>query len=112
MLAALALLSFTATALPLASPDGWCDGRTAVPALEEMLPRAEVALRLPGTEGVAVDQASRCIAIEVSTPGTARLVALLLRGVKVPHGVVDLRVVERAAPPEARGARDRAEAIL
>jgi hypothetical protein len=78
-----------------------CDGLTAVPALEEMLPRARAALDIPGTEQVALDPARRCIGIQVRTQGTARLVKLLLRGVKIPREAVDLRVVEPVPPPGA-----------
>ena len=76
-----------------------CNGLTAVPALEEMLPRARAALDIPGTEQVAVDPARRCIGIQVRTRGTARLVKLLLRGVKIPREAVDLRVVEPVPAP-------------
>jgi hypothetical protein len=48
---------------------------------------------------VAVDPAIRCIGIQVRTPGTARLVKLLLRGVEVPREAVELRVVPPAAAP-------------
>lgn len=78
-----------------------CNGLTAVPALEEMLPRARAALDIPGTEQVAVDPARRCIGIQVRTQGTARLVKLLLRGVKIPREAVDLRVVEPVPAPGA-----------
>lgn len=87
--AAAAVLTITPAAL--AKP---CDGRTAAPALEQMLPRARLALDLPGTDQVALDPAGRCIGIQVRTTGTARLVKLLLRGVEVPRSAVDLRVVE------------------
>ena len=78
-----------------------CHGLTAVPALEEMLPRARAALDIPGTDQVAVDPASRCISIQVRTRGTARLVKLLLRGVEIPREAVDLRVVEPVPAPGA-----------
>ena len=81
---------------PLAKP---CDGLTALPALEELLPRARAALDIPGTDQVALDPAGRCIGIQVRTQGTARLVKLLLRGVKVPREAVDLRVVESVPAP-------------
>ncbi|HEX2219855.1 MAG TPA: hypothetical protein VHG35_13705 [Gemmatimonadales bacterium] len=71
-----------------------CDGRTVVPALEQMLPRARVALDLAGTDEVTLDPADRCIDIQVRTSGTARLVKLVLRGVEVPRSTVNLRVVE------------------
>ena len=105
MLRTLALSSIAVSALALtprletlAKP---CDGLTAVSVLEEMLPRARAALDIPGTEQVALDPASRCIGIQVRTPGTARLVKLLLRGVKIPREAVDLRVVEPAPVPGA-----------
>jgi hypothetical protein len=78
-----------------------CNGLTAVPELEKMLPRARVALDIPGTEQVGLDPTRRCIGIEVRTQGTARLVKLLLRGVKIPRGAVDLRVVEALPAPGA-----------
>jgi hypothetical protein len=99
-LSTIAVSAFALTSGPdtLAKP---CDGRTAVPALEEMLPRARAALDIPGTEQVALDPTSRCIGIQVRTQGTARLVKLLLRGVKIPPEVVDLRVVEPVPAPGA-----------
>jgi hypothetical protein len=74
-----------------------CSGGTAGPVLEEMLVRARAALDLAGTEQVALDPTGRCIGIQVRTPGTARLVQLLLRGVEIPRDAVDLRVVETVA---------------
>ena len=74
-----------------------CSGSVGVP-LEELLPRVRTALALPGTDQVAIDQTGRCIGVQVRTRGTARLVKLLLRGVEVPLGAVELRVVE-AKPP-------------
>jgi hypothetical protein len=99
-LSSIALSAFVLTSAldSLAKP---CNGLTAVPALEEMLPRARVALDLPGTEQVALDPARRCIGIQVRTQGTARLVKLLLRGVKIPREAVDLRVVESVPAPGA-----------
>jgi hypothetical protein len=90
-LSSAAAAALTITPVPLAKP---CDGRTAVPALEQLLPRARLALDLPGTDQVTLDPTGRCIGIQVRTPGTARLVKLLLRGVEVPRSAVDLRVVE------------------
>ncbi len=101
----LALSSMAVSAFVLASGldtlDKPCTGLTAMPALEEMLPRARAALDIPGTEQVALDPAGRCIGIQVRTRGTARLVKLLLRGVKIPREVVDLRVVEPLPAPGA-----------
>ena len=93
---AVSAFALTSALAPLAKP---CDGLTAVPALEEMLPRARAALDIPGTDQVALDPAGRCIGIQVRTQGTARLVKLLLRGVKIPREAVDLRVVEPVPAP-------------
>jgi len=105
MLSSFALSSITVSAFaltsalaPLAKP---CDGLTAVPALEEMLPRARAALDIPGTDQVDLDPARQCIGIQVRTQGTARLVKLLLRGIEVPREAVDLRVVEPIPAPGA-----------
>ena len=94
-------LSLAVVALPSTAAAKPCAGRTAVPALEQMLPRARVALDLPGTDQVAVDGASRCIGIQVRSKGTARLVKLVLRGMKVPREDAEIRVVEPPLPPEA-----------
>ncbi len=89
--AALSAGAFASSTTQVAKP---CDGSTAVAGLEGMLPLARVALRIPGTDQVAVDATGRCIGIQVRTQGTARLVKLLLRGVNIPREAVDLRVVE------------------
>jgi hypothetical protein len=105
MLRSFALSSIAVSAFALSTaPDALakpCTGLTSVPALEEMLPRARAALDIPGTEQVALDPALRCIGIQVRTQGTARLVKLLLRGVKIPREAVDLRVVEPVPAPGA-----------
>ncbi len=105
MLHALALPSLKVVALALTGGSDVlskpCSGLTAAPVLEEMLPRARTALDLAGTEQVALDPTGRCIGIQVRTPGTARLVLLLLRGVEIPREVVDLRVVEPVPPTGA-----------
>ena len=59
-----------------------------------MLPRVQAALDIPGTDQVAMSSTSRFIGIQVRTPGTARLVKLLLRGIDVPREAVEFRVVE------------------
>jgi hypothetical protein len=105
MLSSFALSSVAVSAFALASALDTlakpCSGLTSVPALEEMLPRARAALDIPGTEQVSLDPAGRCIGIQVRTPGTARLVKLLLRGVEIPREAVDLRVVEPIPAPGA-----------
>jgi hypothetical protein len=89
--AAVASVALTATVPAEAKP---CSGETSVPMLEEMLPRVRAALDLPGTDQVGIDESRRCIAVQVRTTGTARLVKLMLRGLDVPREAVDLRVVE------------------
>jgi hypothetical protein len=89
--AAAAAFALVPTAATVAKP---CSGQTSVPALEELLPRVSTALGLPGTDQVTIDPARRCIAVQVRTQGTARLVKLLLRGLEVPREAVELRVVE------------------
>lgn len=91
VLAAAAALALPSAVSASAKP---CSGATGVPALEEMLPRVGLALDLPGTDQVAIDPTRRCIAVQVRTSGTARLVKLLIRGVGVPREAIDLRVVE------------------
>jgi hypothetical protein len=92
----LALLSAAAASLALttgahAKP---CSGAASVQELEELLPRATVALGLAGTDEVAIDPTRRCIGVQVRTSGTARLVKLILRSMEVPRGAVELRVAE------------------
>lgn len=62
---------------------------------EELLPRARVALDLAGTEQVGPGIAPGCVAITVRSEGTARLVELILRGVRVPEEAAEIRVTER-----------------
>ena len=97
----LSLLAAAALTTPAAAFAKPCNGATPVPTLESMLPGARVALDLPGTDQVAVDAATRCIAIQVRSKGTARLVKLVLRGMNVPREVADLRVVEPSLPAGA-----------
>jgi hypothetical protein len=71
-----------------------CSGAASVQQLEDLLPRASLALALAGTDQVAIDPTRHCIGVQVRTYGTARLVKLILRGVEVPREAVELRVVE------------------
>jgi hypothetical protein len=71
-----------------------CSGAVSDQELEDMLPRATVALGLAGTEEVALDPSRRCIGVQVRSRGTARLVKLILRSMDVPREAVELRVVE------------------
>jgi hypothetical protein len=89
--AAVATLALTLTTPANAKP---CSGAASVQQLEELLPRASVALALAGTDEVAIDPNRHCIGIQVRTYGTARLVKLILRSMEVPREAVELRVVE------------------
>jgi hypothetical protein len=62
---------------------------------EELLPRARVALDLAGTDRVGPGAAPGCVAITVRSTGTARLVKLILRGMRVPEEAAEIRVSER-----------------
>lgn len=89
--AAVAALALTFTSPAAAKP---CEGVSNSAMLDEMLPKVRTALAIPGTDQVGIDQTRRCIAVQVRTVGTKRLVKLLLRGMDVPREAVDLRVVE------------------
>ena len=89
--AAVAWLVLTVTTSAAAKP---CSGTASVQELEELLPRASVALGLAGTDQVAIDPDGHCIGVQVRTYGTARLVKLILRDMEVPRRAVELRVVE------------------
>jgi hypothetical protein len=62
-------------------------------AADSLLTKGNVAMWIPGTRRVTVDQSGTCLQIEVGTPGTARLVGLLLRTLHVPHDAVRFQVV-------------------
>jgi hypothetical protein len=66
-------------------PERQCHGRYAADQLQRYLPRARLALWLPGTRSVALDSSSRCITVTVESVGDGRLAELVLRGVAVPR---------------------------
>ena len=70
-----------------------CRGRHAAEDLARYLPRARLTMSLPGTQSVAVDNARRCITVQVQSVGSGRLAELVLRGVAVPRTAVLLRLV-------------------
>lgn len=65
---------------------------------ETLLAQAEIARGLAGTDAVMLDDSRSCITISVRTAGTARLVGLLLRGVKVPTEAVRFQVDSASVP--------------
>ena len=72
---------------------------------QTLLAQAEIARGLAGTDAVALDPSQSCITISVRTEGTARLVGLLLRGVKVPAEAVRFQVDSASVPGRSsRGA--------
>jgi hypothetical protein len=85
------------TVLPAAKPCAPASGVSA----ETLLAQAQIARRIAGTETVELDASRACINIGVRTPGTARLVELLLRGVKVPPEAVRFQIDSSAVPGPA-----------
>jgi hypothetical protein len=73
---------------PAFSADRQCRGTHSVEQLQRYMPRAKVALWLPGTRSVDLDQARRCITMSVESVGGGRLAELVVRGVAVPRGAV------------------------
>jgi hypothetical protein len=73
---------------PAFSADRQCRGTHSVEQLQRYMPRARVALWLPGTRSVDLDQARRCITMSVGSVGGGRLAELVMRGVAVPRGAV------------------------
>jgi hypothetical protein len=56
--------------------------------LKRYLPQARVALWLPGTQSVTLDESRRCLVVRTQGIGSGRLAALVLRGVEVPRKAV------------------------
>ena len=79
-------------------PANQCQGEFAVAELERMLPEARLAMRVPATEGVALDRGRRCITITVQDVETGRLDALLMRGLGIPRRAVLLELTPRRQP--------------
>jgi hypothetical protein len=84
---------------PAFLPEVQCHGAYSVAELQQYLPLAQVALQLPGTRAVVVDQERRCLTVTVDGIGAGRLAALVLRGVAVPRSAVLLQL----ANPEPQG---------
>jgi hypothetical protein len=79
---------------PAFAPERQCRGRHGAEDLARYLPRARLAMSLPGTQSVAVDNARRCITVQVQSVGSGRLAELVLRGVAVPRTAVLLTLVQ------------------
>jgi hypothetical protein len=79
---------------PAFEPERQCQGTYAAEDLARYLPRAKLAMSLPGTQSVAVDNAGHCLAVTVESVGSGRLAELVLRGVSVPRDAVLLTLVD------------------
>lgn len=77
---------------PTYLPERQCHGDYRVEDLNRYLPRARLALWLPSTRSVKLDEQRRCLVVTVESFGTGRLAELLLRGVAVPRRAVLLLV--------------------
>jgi hypothetical protein len=84
---------------PAFLPEVQCHGAYTVAELQEYLPQAQVALQLPGTQAVVLDQQHRCLTVTVDGYGAGRLAELLLRGMAVPRTAVLLQM----STPEPQG---------
>ena len=73
---------------PAFDPARQCHGEFPQADLVRYLPRARLAMWLPTTVSVDLDQSRRCIRIAVDDLGTGRLVELLLRGAVPRHAVL------------------------
>ena len=73
---------------PAFLPERQC--RRAVPAehLEGYLPRASLAMTIPGTRSVTLDRERGCLTVVVEGVGSGRLAELIIRGVSVPRHAV------------------------
>jgi hypothetical protein len=84
---------------PVFLPEIQCHGGYTVAELQQYLPLAEVALQVPGTKAVVVDQQRSCLTVTVDGIGAGRLAALVLRGMAVPRSAVLLLITT----PEPQG---------
>ena len=84
---------------PAFLPEVQCHGGYSVAELQTFLPLAEVALQLPGTRAVALDEQRRCLNVVVDGFGSGRMAELLLRGMAVPRTAVMLQM----STPEPQG---------
>jgi hypothetical protein len=60
---------------------------------DSVLAKAAVAKGIAGTSRVALDPSGSCVEIDVTSPGTKRLVRLVLRTLEVPAEAVRFQVV-------------------
>lgn len=79
---------------PAFEPEQQCHGTHTVEDLARYLPRARLAMSLPGTHSVSMDTGRRCLTVNVQSVGSGRLAELVLRGVAVPRDAVLLTLVD------------------
>jgi hypothetical protein len=77
---------------PTFAPERQCHGAYHSEDLERYLSRARLALVLPDTRSVTLDNEAHCITIVVDGVGAGRLAELVMRGVSVPRSAVLLRL--------------------
>ena len=77
---------------PTFSHDRQCRSGYTAEDLERYLARARLALSIPSTRSVMLDQERRCITVVVEGHGGGRLAELVIRGVAVPRDAVVLRL--------------------
>ena len=73
---------------PTYEPERQCQGGYGPEELQGYLSRARLALELPDTRAVTLDNETGCINIVVDGVGAGRLAELVMRGVSVPRGAV------------------------
>jgi hypothetical protein len=81
---------------PAFEPERQCQREYASQDLARFLRRTRLAMWLPSTRRVQVNEARRCITVTVDDIGTGRLIELLLRGIAVPRAAVLLQLTERS----------------
>jgi hypothetical protein len=92
---------------PAFEPAIQCHGGFSPETLQDLLPRARLALQVPGTSAVNPDPTSGCLRITVEDIETGRFTALLLRGVGIPRSAVLLQLAtpEPSGAPQSRSGR-------
>jgi hypothetical protein len=73
---------------PTFLPERQCHRALPAEQLARYLPRASLALTIPGTRSVTVDHERGCLTIVVDGVGSGRLAELIIRGVSVPRRAV------------------------
>jgi hypothetical protein len=87
---------------PAFDPAIQCHGTYAVADLQRFLHPARVALELPGTTRVDLDERGHCIRLDVEDVVSGRQADQVIRGVAVPRDAVLLEI----SGPVPRGAAD------